>query len=59
MPGLEINKEHFCHRRLLADWIELETGIAIPELSISESGDITQQEIYDLKPRIKKLIKKY
>ena len=57
--GLEINKEHFCHRRLLADWIELETGIAIPELSINESDDITQQEIYDLKPRIKKLIKKY
>ena len=58
LPGLEINKEHFCHRRLLADWIELETGIAIPELSINESDDITQQEIYDLKPRIKKLIKK-
>ena len=58
LPGLEINKEHFCHRRLLADWIELETGIVIPELSINESGEITQEEIYDLKPRIKKLIKK-
>ena len=59
LPGLEINKEHFCHRRLLADWIELETGIVIPELSITESGEITQEEIYDLKPRIKKIIKKY
>ena len=59
LPGLKINKEHFCHRRLLADWIELETGIAIPELSINESDDITQQEIYNIKPRIKKLIKKY
>ena len=59
LPGLEINKEHFCHRRLLADWIELETGIIIPELSISESGIETIEEIYDLKPRIKKLIKKY
>ena len=59
LPGLEINKEHFCHRRLLADWIELETGIVIPELSINESGKITQEEIYDLKPKIKKLIKKY
>ena len=58
LPGLEINKEHFCHRRLLADWIELETGIEIPELSINESGEIIQKEIYDLKPRIKKLIKK-
>ena len=57
-PGLEITKEHFCHRRLLADWIELETGIVIPELSINESGEIIQEEIYNLKPRIKKLIKK-
>ena len=59
LPGLKINKGHFCHRRLLADWIELETGIVTPELSIIESGEITQEEIYDLKPRIKKLIKKY
>ena len=59
LPGLEINKKHFCHRRLLADWIELETGIIIPELSINESGEITQEEIYDLKSKIKKLIKKY
>ena len=59
LPGLEINKKHFCHRRLLADWIELETGIVIPELSIDEYGKITQEEIYDLKPKIKKLIKKY
>ena len=59
LPGLNINKEHFCHRRLLADWLELETGIIIPELSISESGIITTEEIYDLKPKIKKLIKKH
>ncbi len=59
LPGLEINKIHFCHRRLLADWIELETGIVIPELSINEYGKITQEEIYDLKPKIKELIKKY
>lgn len=58
LPGLEINKEHFCHRRLLADWIELETGIIIPEVSIDSAGNIKQEEIYDLKPRIKKLIKK-
>ncbi len=59
LPGLNINKEHFCHRRLLADWLGLETGIIIPELSISESRIITTEEIYDLKPKIKKLIKKY
>ena len=59
LPGLKINKEHFCHRRLLADWIELETGIIIPELSLDESGIITTEETYDLKPKIKKLIRKY
>ena len=59
LPGLKINKKHFCHRRLLADWIELETGIVIPELSIDKDGIITTEEIYDLKPKIKKLIRKY
>lgn len=59
LPSNKINKEHFCHRRLLADWIELETGIIVPELSISESGMETTEEIYNLKPKIKKLIKKY
>ena len=54
LPGLDINKEHFCHRRLLADWIELETGIVIPEISIDKTGIITQEKIYDLKQRIKK-----
>ena len=57
LPGPIINKEHFCHRRLLADWIELETGIIIPEVSIDSTGDIKKEEIYDLKPKIKKLIK--
>ena len=59
LPGLEINKEHFCHRRLLEDWIELETGIIIPEVSITESGKIIFEEIYDLRPKTKKLIKNY
>ena len=57
LPGLKINKEHFCHRRLLADWIELETGIVIPEISIDENGIVKNEEIYDLKPKIRKLIK--
>lgn len=57
LPGTILNKEHFCHRRLVADWIELETGIIIPELSIKEDGTIIQEDTYDLKPKIKKLIK--
>ena len=57
LPGSKINKEHFCHRRLLADWIELETGIIIPEVSIDLTGNIKKEDVYDLKPKIKKLIK--
>ena len=57
LPGPIINKEYFCHRRLLADWIELETGIIIPEVSIDLTGNIKKEDIYDLKPKIKKLIK--
>ena len=55
LPGIELNKKYFCHRRLLADWIELETGIVIPEISINENGIVQQIEVYDLKPKIKKL----
>lgn len=57
LPGTNVNKETFCHRRLLADWLELETGIIIPEISISTKGIIDIKETYDLKPKIRKLIK--
>lgn len=57
LPGKILNKEHFCHRRLIADWIELETGIMIPEISIDKNGNINYEEIYDTKPKLKKLIK--
>ena len=59
LPGIELNKEHFCHRRYVADWITLETGIVIPEISINEEGIETSEEVYDLKPKIKKLISRY
>lgn len=58
LPGTILDKEHFCHRRLTADWIELETGIIIPELSIDEKGNIRKIETYDLKPKIKQLIRR-
>ena len=56
LPGITINKEHFCHRRLLADYIELETGLVVPELSIDEKGSIKYIDTYDLKSRIKNII---
>ena len=59
LPGTKLNKEHFCHRRLLADWIELETGIIIPEISIKNDGSDSVIETYDLKPKIKLLKKSY
>lgn len=57
LPGAQLDKEHFCHRRLLADWIELETGLIIPEISIDETGLIKYEEVYDLKSKIRKLMK--
>ena len=57
LPSIKLDKTHFCHRRLLADWIELETGIVIPEISIDKTEIVKYQKVYDLKPKIKTLIK--
>lgn len=32
--------DEFCHRRLIADYIELETGIYIPEVSVDRCGNV-------------------
>ena len=52
-----ISKDYFCHRRLDADFIELTTGIVIPEISINKSGIITYHQQPDYKPILKKLMK--
>lgn len=57
LPGTELNKKYFCHRRLIADWIELETGIVIPEIKIDQDGNEKIIETYDLKPKIRSLTK--
>lgn len=57
LPGKTISKQTFCHRRLLADWIELEIGIIIPEISIDTNGVTKNIDIYDLKPKIKKIMR--
>lgn len=51
LPNIELNKKSFCHRRLLADWLELETGIVIPEVSIDQTGKIKYEKVYNLKPK--------
>ena len=47
----------FCHRRLIADYIELKTGIYIPEVSVSNDGTIKKLEPIRYKDRLKKLDK--
>ena len=52
-----ITKQHFCHRRLDADYIELTTGIVIPEISVDQAGIITTHQQPDYKPMLKKLLR--
>lgn len=51
------NNYEFCHRRVLADYIELNTGIYIPEVSVDERGKIKELVPIRYKDRIKKIIK--
>ena len=47
----------FCHRRLIADYIELETGIYIPEISTGENGRLIMHNPIRYKNKLKQLIK--
>lgn len=51
------NINEFCHRRLIADYIELETGIYIPEISINENGRIIMHNPIRYKNKLKQIIK--
>jgi hypothetical protein len=48
----------FCHRRLVADYLELKTGIYIPEVSVDEYGNVKKINPIRYKNRLKKLINK-
>jgi len=48
--------DEFCHRRLLADYIELETGIYIPEVIINDNGKIIKKNPIRYKNRLIKTI---
>ena len=56
-PGIKLCKKTFCHRLLDSAWLQLTTGIIIPEVLTDTSGAITKVETYDLKPKLKELIK--
>ncbi len=47
----------FCHRRLIADYLELITGTYIPEVIIDKDGNIKKQNPIRYKTRIKKIIR--
>lgn len=47
--------EEFCHRRLVADYIELLTGIYIPEISIN-NGSVKKIMPIRYKNRLKKIM---
>ena len=49
--------DEFCHRRLIADYIELETGIYIPEVSVDEKGNVKKLTPIRYKNRLKDVMK--
>ena len=52
------NIKEFCHRRLIADYIELKTGIYIPEVSVDDNGNIMKELPIRYKKRLLKQINK-
>ena len=49
--------DEFCHRRLIADYIELETGIYIPEVSVDVQGNVKKLIPVRYKNRLKEVMK--
>ena len=49
--------DEFCHRRLVADYIELITGIYIPEISTDNMGNIKKHNPIRYKNRLLKVMK--
>ena len=50
------NIDEFCHRRLIADYIEIKTGVYIPEVSVSKSGMVKKLNPIRYKDRLKKVM---
>ena len=48
--------DEFCHRRLIADYIEISTGLYIPEVSVDDSGYVRKLCPIRYKNRLKKVI---
>ena len=50
--------DEFCHRRLIADYIELETGIYIPEVSVDKQCNVKKLVPIRYKNRLKEVMNK-
>ena len=48
--------DEFCHRRLIADYIELKLGFYIPEVSVDNSGKVKKLNPIRYKDRLLKVI---
>ena len=48
----------FCHRRLVANYIEITTNLCIPEISVDNYGKVKKLVSISYKDKIKKLIDK-
>ncbi len=49
--------DEFCHRRLVADYIELKTGIYIPEVCVEKHGKVKKLIPIRYKNRLKEVMK--
>ncbi len=50
--------DEFCHRRVLADYIEMKTGVSIPEVSVTKEGTITYHEPLHYHKQLEKVMTK-
>ena len=50
--------EEFCHRRLVADYVELKTGIYIPEVSVDEQGKVKKLTPISYKNRLLEVMRR-
>lgn len=50
--------DEFCHRRVLADYIKLQTGVYIPEVKIMSSDEFTLKNPLNYEQELKRVMKK-
>lgn len=53
------NVDEFCHRRLVADYIEMKTGIYVPEVSVSSDGIVKELTPIRYKSRLKEVMNRF